>query len=549
MKAEKKRKKPLSAAEKALIAVIAGLILLIALAWILLGEFLNRKPEGKAPLPPAAPAALATPEDRLPRHLAMGQSAPEAVLTDESGAKASVKELAKTGERGIWLVFWASWCPDCDRQLDIIRSMEAIAEKAGYRLILADRLNREKESPEAAREKLGRYGASAQVVWDEGEKTYQAWGLREIPSSVVLSRDGTVVEYASGVLTEGECRGLLMSAAEGRDGPGLRFITGKLSNGRGGIYSGTNPGGSPPSGKDVLSESQGLMLLYALEKDDRELFDRTWGFIRDSMMTDGLTAWYVREDGTRANVNATLDDLRILQALREAQRKWNGDSWGEAAAGMAQALLEKCVRPGGGLVDFAEITGPGRAETISLCYLAPAVLRELADVDAAFSPAADEAERILQSGRISEAFPLYYARYDYGKGTYSTEDLNTAEALYTLWNLSRAGMLPEEAWSWLRARIEEGALGARYYTDGSVVKGYEYHSTAVWGLAALIAREQGDAQAFETALRRMNRMLVRDAGEERFGAYGSGGTEIYAFDQLIPLLVNARIMDGRNGAE
>ena len=80
--------------------------------------------------------------------------------------------------------------------------------------------------------------------------------------------------------------------------------------------------------------------------------------------------------------------------------------------------------------------------------------------------------------------------------------------------------------------------------DGTAVKGFEYHSTAVWGLAALIAGETGDEAAFEKALRRMDRMFVLDAGDARFGAYAQKGAAAHAFDQLIPLLANALASGG-----
>ena len=68
--------------------------------------------------------------------------------------------------------------------------------------------------------------------------------------------------------------------------------------------------------------------------------------------------------------------------------------------------------------------------------------------------------------------------------------------------------------------------------------GSDYHSTAVYALAALVAHETGDDELFEIALRRMERKLILDADDEFFGSYSQKGTVIYSFDQLIPLLVN-----------
>ena len=285
------------------------------------------------------------------------------------------------------------------------------------------------------------------------------------------------------------------------------------------------------------------MLWYALIREDRALFDQTLAFVQTDMLKSGLAAWYVGE-GKAGAVNASLDDLRIIQALRGAAEKWGEGPYAPLAEEMGRALLNRCVNAQGGLVDWAELDGQGQAHTISLCYLDLACLRALAQEDAAFAPVLANAEQVLQGGRISDVFPLYYAGYDYEAAAYSQSDLNTAEALYTLWNLSRADALPEDAWLWLRERIETGTLAARYHVDGTAVKGFEYHSTAVWGLAALIAGETGDEAAFEKALRRMDRMFVLDAGDARFGAYAQKGAAAHAFDQLIPLLANALASGG-----
>lgn len=527
-----------------------GCIALLLLAAVGLILHAARLLPGADESPAATPAptagqnqALATPEDWLPQNLAIAKCPPEAVLTDEQGSPVSLRDWIAREESGVWVVFWASWCPDCNRQFEVIREMEALAETYGARLLLVDRLNREKESVEAARKKIAEYGVTAPVLYDPDEAVYSAWGMREIPSSVVLDKDGVVRAYANGTLTAGQCEGLLNRAFRGRDSAGLSFIQNSLSNGRGGVCSSTAAEGDSPTGTDVLSESQGLMLWYALIREDRALFDQTLTFVQTDMLKSGLAAWYVGE-GKAGAVNASLDDLRIIQALRGAAEKWGEAPYASLAEEMGRALLNRCVNAQGSLVDWAELDGQGRAHTISLCYLDLACLRALAQEDADFAPVLANAEQVLQGGRISDAFPLYYAGYDYEAAAYSQSDLNTAEALYTLWNLSRADALPEDAWLWLRERIETGTLAARYHVDGTAVKGFEYHSTAVWGLAALIAGETGDEAAFEKALRRMDRMFVLDAGDARFGAYAQKGAAAHAFDQLIPLLANALASGG-----
>ena len=541
LKLKAKFRKEMSHTEKTLILIIVLLAVLIALMWLLLGRrLLAGNPAADAPAQTDAPSrrALSMPEDYLPKNLAVGSLPPDAVFEDETGKPIPLSDLFEAGKEGLWLVFFASWCPDCDNQLRCIGDMEALADQYNIKLVLADRLNRSKESVEKAREKIAQAKGSAPIVYDADEKVYRSWGFQEIPSAVVLDQEGAVRSFAAGVLTPGECEGLLKRALLGRAKVGLSFIRERLCSQRGGVYTSTATSGESPTGQDVLSESQGLMLLYALMKDDRALFDQTLSFIQTDMLENNLAAWYV-SSGQKAPVNASLDDLRLICALKKAGKKWGNEAYDQAARNAAEALLRLCVNDQGGLVDYALLNGEGQAQTISLCYLDVEGLRELAGEIEGFAPVLERAEEILLGGRISDDFPFYYASYDYAANSYSRADLNTAEALYALWNLSRAKELPGDAWAYLKSRIETGSLAARYHIDGTAVKGFEYHSTAVWGLAALIAREEGDENAFELALRRMDRLLVLDAGDALFGAYAQKGAAVYAFDQLIPLLANA----------
>ncbi len=501
----------------------------------------ERSPEETvSPAPePASGSYLAAPEDFLPQWLSVGHTPPEAVFSDGSGSAVPLETIL--GGEGVWLLFWASWCPDCAEQMEYLTELTELAAQAQVELILVDRLDA-RESREAAAEKLAQYDTELRCLYDENEKCDQDWGLKEIPSSVFLDGQGIVREYCSGVLTPGEGEGLLFRLLHGRDAAGLLFLQRHMLSGPGGVGTSTCEHKDEPGGADVLSESQGLMLLYALEQEDRALFEETWNYTREHLLSDGLCAWYVDGKGKKGEVNALLDDLRLEYALALAGEKW-GEDYAAAAEEMRAALLRRCVNRQNGFVDFVELRSGRQAVTISLSYLDLRAIGKMAESDAAFQPVLERSESLLLEGRISEEFPLYYAAYDYQKKQYSRNELNTAEALYTLWNLSCASLLPEESLEWLRERVHRGDLATRYEVSGQPVSGYTYHSTAVYGLAALIAMEEGDEALLEEALRRMERLCVLDAEKESFGAYEQEGAEVYAFDQLIPLLVNGRLRE------
>ena len=58
------------------------------------------------------------------------------IFEDEAGNPIPLSDLMEEGKEGLWLIFWASWCPDCENQLRYIAEMEALAEQYHVKLVL-----------------------------------------------------------------------------------------------------------------------------------------------------------------------------------------------------------------------------------------------------------------------------------------------------------------------------------------------------------------------------------------------------------------------------
>ena len=473
--------------------------------------------------------ALSMPEDRLPQKLTIGALPPTTEFTDANGSAVSLESLRG---KPVLLLFWGSWCKYCKDQLALADSMRAVAEENGATVLLVDKLDPEKETREAALALLEQRNLGWDTWFDENLTAYKAWGLQLIPTSVVLRADGTVGAYATGVLTEGEYRGLFEYALEGGDAATAAYVKKYLLNSEGGVQCSQKDSAATPGGHDVLSESQGMMMLYAAATEDRALFDRLWSYTRDKMEQDGLAVWYVTDAGEKGTANATLDDLRILQALMQANAQWGG--YANEVQTVRDALYTRCTQQEK-LVSFCDMPEGGKAQSLSLCYADLVLLRRLAQEDARFAAVAENAAALVQGGYISDAFPLYYAAYSYETEEYVQDDLNTAEALYTLWNLARADALPAQSLAWLKRQVEGEGLAARYHADGTVVDGYDYHSTAVYALAVLIGKESGDADLVRAALQKMERYRNTDAQSDAYGRFGETD-DAAAFDQCMPLL-------------
>lgn len=519
-----------SRAEKLCLAGMA--VLTVCIAAVLVWQHMPQQPQKT--VSDQKMQALFTPEDKLPQNLYFGQVPSVTNFTDANGKTVSLSDY-----RGhpVLVIFWAGWCQYCTEQLSIAQDIESIAEQNGAKVLLINKFVPEKETRDEALAKLDSMQIPFVSWFDDDSAAYRAWGLQQIPTSVILDEQGRTAAYATGVLNAGEYEGLFEYALHGGDSAAASFLSEHMTGEDGGVYCNMKNSDATPGGHDVLSETQGLLMRYAVLTKNKTLFDSAWNYTKQNMEQDGLAAWYVSQDGQRAEVNSALDDIRLWSALTDADAVWGG--YAQAAENIKNAIYEKNVR-NRRLVSFFEFHTGRKSHSLSLCYADIAALNRMAEFDPRFAAVAENALKTVQGGYISDEFPLYYANFDYDKNSYSHEDLNTAEALYTLLHLAQAGKLKADSLTWLKEQVCGDGPAARYHIDGSAVIGYEYHSTAVYALAALIAQKEGNIKLYNAAVQKMERYRNNDAASETYGAFGDAQIDDFpVFDQCMPLLVYA----------
>lgn len=475
----------------------------------------------------------------LPENLYLGQKLPYTLFSDQEGGMVDLAESC-AGDKTV-LMYWGSWCTYCEKQLEHLEEFRKVAEEQDVRLILVNKTDPEKkETVKRAEAWLAEKGIDQERVYDTELAAYHAYGMKRIPTAVVLDEEGYVRALKTGVLESGEALTELLDFAERGNSPALlRFLETKMTDERGGIYTGYQEayGTASPAGHDVLSESMGLMMECAVALGDRPLFDQAWAFAQ-SMQVEGVFAWYITADGVPAGATAALDDLRIALALAAADEKWGG--YGDALSSLCTSILETdCAE--GRFASFYDFNMHIPGNSISLTYGDIAGLRRLTEYDPEFEALAEQMQAIVENGYISDEFPLYYAGWDYEKQEYTQDSLNTAEAVLTLYHLAQAGLLRDTSLDWLRERLEKGDLAARYFLDGTPVPGYSYESTAVYAICAMTAAEAGDVRLYKLAHAAMEKSRVTDPESPFFGSfsYNADGAEFASFDQLTPLWVYA----------
>lgn len=477
--------------------------------------------------------------DRYPDQIQLNEHMPDLLFYDETGKEVN---LSSWKGKNILILFWASWCKYCKEEMENLQEYsELLMKYENVEIILLNKLDGEKETRENALEYLNDNKISIPTYFDENLTVYNKLGIKIVPTLIGINEEGVLKVCKPGLIGGSEDMAALIEyVMYGGSYQTEKFITEQLTSKEGGVhvnYLDSNK--ESPSGFDVLSESQGVMMEYAVLKNNRELFERYYQYVTDYMLiSDSLVSWMVTEDGP-AKVNALLDDLRIYRALNYANQLWGG--YEEDLARWEKSIIRYNIS-NHKYVDYYDFKSKRKANRFTLCYADFEAMSMLKQANSKYSKAYDNAYQIVINGYINNEFPFYYSWYDYRKKKYMPDDLNMAETMYTLLHLARIGELKSETVDWLEKALDENGVKARYTISGEVVDEYEYESTAIYALIAMIGDTIGNQTLKTKAIARMEFIRVNNKNVTWNGAFSHlDGSDIYSFDQCIPLLMYATI--------
>jgi thiol-disulfide isomerase/thioredoxin len=134
-----------------------------------------------------------------PGRAMVGEPAPEVALPLVSGAGADEGDrVGVTALRGrvVLLDFWASWCAPCRQS---IPALNQVHERYGSRIEMYG-VNVQPELDAAeVREAHRDFGAAFPTLHDERQEAQAAYGITNIPTLVLIDRDGVVRAVERGV--------------------------------------------------------------------------------------------------------------------------------------------------------------------------------------------------------------------------------------------------------------------------------------------------------------------------------------------------------------
>ncbi len=121
----------------------------------------------------------------------VGDRAPDFSATTLEGKALSLAEYR--GKTPVYLVFWATWCPNCLRE---IPEINALQQKFGDRMAILSINVGINDSAEAAREYREEHGMKYPVVFDEGSRISSRYAIAGTPTQLLIGSDG-VIRYRS----------------------------------------------------------------------------------------------------------------------------------------------------------------------------------------------------------------------------------------------------------------------------------------------------------------------------------------------------------------
>lgn len=473
----------------------------------------------------------------MPDELGLYEQMPALSVEDRDEKKVTLNQFQNNPTV---ITFFASWCGDCKEQMPKMQEYIEKSKKYGdITFIMIDKTDGEKETKESGETYFESLGLDADLYFDTGLSTYNEFGMHNVPSTIFIDSMGKIAAICPKQITDSDVfEAYLERACKGTNFATQQFICNNLLDDEGGVHSEYQKDAGQTYQSDVLSESEGLLLQYAVSTENRELYQKVYSYIENHFNSKGLFPWKVSKS-EKTQVNALIDDLRIYNAIEGAKQKWNTK---DSLLSVYCDNLLKYGTDNGQFVDYYDPKTKTYANRFTLCYADFLTMDKLAKEDELFKGPCDKAKDIVLNGQISDTFPMFYSYYDYEKKKYDTCDLNMAEAMITLLHLSESHLLPDASLEWIEKEISEGGVKARYTVKGDVVNGYEYESTAVYATIAMIALEEKDEMLFRQAVNKMEKMRINDKSLEYNGAFGlTDGTGITSFDQLMPLTTYAKV--------
>lgn len=127
--------------------------------------------------------------------VAIGDKAPDFVVTDLNGER---HQLSDYKGQGVFLNFWGTWCKPCQREFPFIDKMYQHYKEKGVQVIAIN-----VGEPEFnVKNFIKKYDLSFPVAIDKGDQLQNAYGIGQLPATLIIDKNGIVIDIIIGEMSE-----------------------------------------------------------------------------------------------------------------------------------------------------------------------------------------------------------------------------------------------------------------------------------------------------------------------------------------------------------
>jgi peroxiredoxin len=179
-----------------------GLVVVIAVVLVLLAATAplgtsgggDRNPQATPYVIGAAPAQGLRPGDRAPTLSFTRPDGSTFTLTDINGKPV---DLAEYRGKGVWINFWASWCPPCQSETPTLRDTYLAYKDRGLEVI---GISVQETNANDVAAYARKYGLSYTIAADLSADILHRYGVYALPTQYFIGPDGIIRDVINGPL-------------------------------------------------------------------------------------------------------------------------------------------------------------------------------------------------------------------------------------------------------------------------------------------------------------------------------------------------------------
>ena len=127
---------------------------------------------------------------------------PDFSVYNENGEKISFYE--KLG-KPVVLNFWATWCPPCKAEMPHFEKLYG-GYKETWEFMMVNLTDGERDTTDSVKEFISDNGYTFPIYYDSDMSAAMAYGVQSIPMTLFIDKDGDLITYHVGAMTEAQLK-------------------------------------------------------------------------------------------------------------------------------------------------------------------------------------------------------------------------------------------------------------------------------------------------------------------------------------------------------